>query len=456
MSGKKKKIAVVTGIIILVDILLAFMIRSSYYESFGFQFNIESDSENNIQIFTGEEISDFNEEASYKYLIEKADSPIMPKLTLSTATHYVRIDFDDVNKTVSKLTDVDIFKGENHQNAMEHLENRITLHNVDMEVSENLFHVTTTGEDPYILIELDSVFISNIIENTTTMLIITIAGVMLVADIMLILLFKMIRKSEFVKGIVVNRKLIWNLSKNDFKTKYAGSFFGVLWAFVQPIVTVLLYWFVFQVGLRSGDVGDVPFVLWLMCGLVPWFFFQDALMAITNSMIEYSYLVKKMVFQIDILPIVKIVSALFVHIFFIAFTIVVFCLMGYIPTISSIQLIYYLFCSIVFVLGLGYATCALVLFFKDLSQIIQIFLQIGMWMTPILWNIEMLPSQFLWIMELNPMYYIVTGFRDSLITHTWVWNRLDLTLNFWLITITLFALGTYIYKKLKCHFADVL
>lgn len=456
MSGKKKKIAVVTGIIILVDILLAFMIRTSYYESFGFQFNIESDSENNIQIFTGEEISDFNEETSYKYLIEKADSPIMPKLILSTATHYVRIDFDDVNKTVSKLTDVDIFKGENHQNAMEHLENRITLHNVDMEVSENLFHVTTTGEDPYILIELDSVFISNIIENTTTMLIITIAGVMLVADIMLILLFKMIRKSEFVKGIVVNRKLIWNLSKNDFKTKYAGSFFGVLWAFVQPIVTVLLYWFVFQVGLRSGDVGDVPFVLWLMCGLVPWFFFQDALMAITNSMIEYSYLVKKMVFQIDILPIVKIVSALFVHIFFIAFTIVVFCLMGYIPTISSIQLIYYLFCSIVFVLGLGYATCALVLFFKDLSQIIQIFLQIGMWMTPILWNIEMLPGQFLWIMELNPMYYIVTGFRDSLITHTWVWNRLDLTLNFWLITITLFALGTYIYKKLKCHFADVL
>lgn len=456
MSGKKKKIAVVTGIIILVDILLAFMIRTSYYENFGFQFNIESDAVNNIQIFTGKETNEFNEESSYKYLIEKPDSMIMPSMTLSSTVRYIRIDFDDVNRTVSKLTDIDIFKGENHQNAMEYLGDRITLHNVDLEISENLFHVTATGEDPYIMFELDSAYIMNIIDNTTTMLLVTIAGIIIVTDILLLLLLKMIQKSEFVKGIIVNRRLIWNLSKNDFKTKYAGSFFGVLWAFVQPVVTVLLYWFVFQVGLRSGNTNDVPFVLWLMCGLVPWFFFQDALMAITNSMIEYSYLVKKMVFQIDILPIVKVVSALFVHIFFIAFTIAIFCLMGYIPTVSSFQLIYYLFCSIVFVLGLGYATCALVLFFKDLSQIIQIFLQIGMWMTPILWNIEMLPSQFLWIMELNPMYYIVTGFRDSLITHTWVWNRLDLTINFWLITIALFALGTYIYKKLKCHFADVL
>ena len=77
-------------------------------------------------------------------------------------------------------------------------------------------------------------------------------------------------------------------------------------------------------------------------------------------------------------------------------------------------------------------------------------------MTPILWNIEMMPKEWLWLIKLNPMYYIVSGFRDSLITNTWVWNRLDETLNFWLITIAIFAFGTHIYQKLKCHFADVL
>ncbi len=455
MKVNNKKIFVITCIL-LIDVLLAIMIHFSYYESFGFQFNVQSKTQNEVQIFTGKEIADFNEENSVRYGINQVDVPIMPSMVLSTEIKYVRIDFDDNKITENIISDIDIFKGENHQNAMQELQNNISLHNVEMTMDDNTFNLITTGEDPYIIIELDHDYIKEIIDNTTTTLLFVTGGVIAVVDILFILLMKMIKSSDFVKGIIQNRRLIWNLSKNDFKTKYAGSFFGVIWAFVQPIVTVLLYWFVFQVGLRSGDVGEVPFVLWLMCGLVPWFFFQDAIMAITNSMIEYSYLVKKMVFQIDILPVVKLVTALFVHLFFIAFTIVMFCLMGYFPTISAIQLLYYLLCSIVFVLGLGYATCALVLFFKDLSQIIQILLQIGMWMTPILWNIEMLPKQFVWIMELNPMYYIVSGFRDSLITHTWVWNRMDITVNFWLITIALFAIGTYIYKKLKCHFADVL
>ncbi len=101
-----------------------------------------------------------------------------------------------------------------------------------------------------------------------------------------------------------------SLAKNDFKTKYAGSYLGITWAFVQPIITVLVYWFVFQVGLRSGNIGNFPFVLWLVAGLVPWFFFQDTLNGGTNAHIESSYLVKKVVFKISVLPIVKAVSAL--------------------------------------------------------------------------------------------------------------------------------------------------
>lgn len=108
-----------------------------------------------------------------------------------------------------------------------------------------------------------------------------------------------------------NRKLVLSLAKNDFKTKYAGSYLGIVWAFIQPIVTILVYWFVFSVGLKAGTVSDYPFVLYLVSGIVPWFFFQDALNGGTNALIEYNYLVKKVVFKISILPIVKIISALF-------------------------------------------------------------------------------------------------------------------------------------------------
>lgn len=70
-------------------------------------------------------------------------------------------------------------------------------------------------------------------------------------------------------------KLIFELAKNDFKTRYAGSYLGMFWAFIQPFMTIAVYWFVFEVGFRSGSRPDgTPFILWLTCGMIPWFFFQ--------------------------------------------------------------------------------------------------------------------------------------------------------------------------------------
>ena len=105
------------------------------------------------------------------------------------------------------------------------------------------------------------------------------------------------------------RRLILSLAKNDFKTKYVGSLLGMLWAFIRPVITVLVYWFVFQVGLGSQDVNGCPFVLWLITGLVPWFFFAEALSGGTASLLEYQYLVKKIVFKISTIPVVKVFSA---------------------------------------------------------------------------------------------------------------------------------------------------
>ena len=90
-----------------------------------------------------------------------------------------------------------------------------------------------------------------------------------------------------------NRRLVMKLAKNDFKTRYAGSYFGTIWAFVQPVVTILVYWFVFSVGFRSNtDELGIPFVLYLVAGIVPWFSFQ-MLFPGTNALIEYNYLVKR-------------------------------------------------------------------------------------------------------------------------------------------------------------------
>lgn len=255
-----------------------------------------------------------------------------------------------------------------------------------------------------------------------------------------------------------NKGLILSLSKNDFKTKYAGSYLGIVWAFIQPVVTTMVYWFVFTVGLKAGDMAEYPFVLYLISGIVPWFFFQDALNGGTNALMEYNYLVKKVVFKISILPIVKVFSALFVHVFFVAFALVICSLNGYTPTLYTLQIVYYTGCTFVFALALVYATSAIVVFFRDLTQIINIILQVGVWMTPIMWDLNMLSGHpmLMKAFKLNPMYYIVSGYRDSILGHTWLTAHWKWGIYFWVLTIIIFVFGSVIFKRLKPHFADVL
>lgn len=273
------------------------------------------------------------------------------------------------------------------------------------------------------------------------------------------------KKNTVLLGhLVSDRKLVWNLAKNDLKKKFAGSYFGVVWAFVQPVITILLYWFVFEFGLhqKASDLRTgvtIPFVLWLMAGLVPWFYFQEAMNGGTGVLVEYSYLVKKVVFQIDMLPVVKMISALFTHLFFVVFAILVFACMGYLPDLYVLQVIYYSFCMIVFTTGLVYATSAVTVFFRDMKEVVGILLQIGMWVTPIMWTFEsmvQIPGWAAAVLKLNPMYYVVSGYRDALINKIGFWEHPQLTAFFWGISLVLFAIGTSVFKRLRPHFADVL
>lgn len=267
-------------------------------------------------------------------------------------------------------------------------------------------------------------------------------------------------KSELRQSL----RLIWKLAKNDFKNRYAGSYLGRVWAFAHPVVTVLLYWFVFGHVMGQGKKellsagAEAPYVLWLTAGLVPWFYFAEALNNGTTSLLEYSYLVKKVVFKISIIPVVKLVAASFVHLCFVAFMLIVYFAYGYAPWIGLPQLLYYTFCMFAFVLALSYTTCSVVIFFRDLTQIINILLQVGMWATPILWNISLLGGSpaLQGIMRLNPVFYVVDGYRGTMFSREWFWQDWRQALYFWGVTVALFVAGALIFRRLKVHFADVL
>lgn len=260
----------------------------------------------------------------------------------------------------------------------------------------------------------------------------------------------------FLKDFFLRQKFIIDLAKNDFKKKYLGSYLGIIWAFIQPTINILIFWFVFQVGFKNMPVDNFPFILWLASAMIPWNFFADSIISSSNAIMDNSFLVKKMVFRVGILPVIKIYSAFFVHAFFILFLIVMFLFYGYMPTIYLLQIPYYLIALFVLLLGIGWLTSALTVFFRDVGQIVAMITQFGFWLTPIFYDLKIIPDKYIFWLKLNPMFYITEGYRESFIYHKWFWEHPKVSLSFWCISAFFLIIGAYVFKKMKPHFADVL
>lgn len=326
----------------------------------------------------------------------------------------------------------------------------------NIKFNNNVLFFDVEGNDPY-LVSIDISKIYNSVRNDEYIYAYSYLSILLILFCIIFIFINSYKKIfAFLRDIIQGRKLIFELAKKDLQTRYLGSYLGVIWAFIQPVTTILVFWFVFQVGFKSAPVNDVPFILWLICGMIPWFFFSDSLISATNSVLDNAYLVKKVVFKVSVLPIIRIISALFIHLFFIFIIFIMMSVYGYPLSIFNIQVVYYLLCTIILVLGLSWLTSSLVIFLKDLGQIIGILIQFGFWLTPIFWSYTIMPAKYQHLLKLNPLYYIIQGYRDSFINHVWFWNYYNQTVNFWIITSSVFIIGALLFRRLRPHFADVL
>ena len=114
-----------------------------------------------------------------------------------------------------------------------------------------------------------------------------------------------------------SRSIILEITKRDFKNNYIGSNLGFIWTFIQPLVMSIIFWFVFTRALHAPFYDNMPFIIYLITGLFPWNFFSDTLSKSVNVYAHYSFIVKKMNFNISMLPVVKILSEIIIHLFFI-------------------------------------------------------------------------------------------------------------------------------------------
>ena len=262
---------------------------------------------------------------------------------------------------------------------------------------------------------------------------------------------------EFIKALWKNKKMVWQLGKNDFKNRFASTSLGSIWGFLQPFVFMFTYVIVFEHILKTNSGGNVPYTVWFLPGMAMWQWLNDSIMSASMSIRSYSYLVKKVVFPVDTIPMISIIAASFVGLFLIIVTIIVCIVFGYNPNI--LELLYVIFATYCFIIAFTRFTSAITTVVPDFSNLLGIAMQLFFWFTPIIWNLNMLSEHqtILTFIKCTPFTYLVTALREVFIEGSIISdNNFLFTIVFWLITIIMFVWGNSVFKRTKKDFADVL
>ncbi len=262
--------------------------------------------------------------------------------------------------------------------------------------------------------------------------------------------------ANFFRQLGKHRAMVLAMAGRDLQSRYAGTLGGTLWAFAHPIAIVGVFYFVFAVGFKAQGPADTPFILWFIGGLVPWFFFNDTLLAITHSVTSNAHLVKKTVFPTEVLPFVHILSGLFPHAIFLAVLGILMVAMNVPFMPERLMVAYYLICTITLLLGLGWLLSALQVFYRDIAQAIAILLNIVFWATPIVWSAQILPASYQSLLVYNPVFYLAEGYRTSLVSPQPTLPNMVQTLYFWGMAMGMLLTGMHVFRRLKPEFADVM
>ncbi|MBI2821286.1 MAG: ABC transporter permease [Acidobacteria bacterium] len=262
--------------------------------------------------------------------------------------------------------------------------------------------------------------------------------------------------ANFLSKLGQHRYLIWNFAVRELQQRYVGSFMGLFWAVVHPLILLISYTFVFSVILKVGaDLrwGISNYPLFLFCGILPWLFFQETLMRSASAIVENTHLIKKTVFPSEILPLSILIANLLNHA--VGFAILLAVLAWYKPLgWPVLALPFFLFGLALFTAGWSWIAAALNVFFRDTAQVLSVVLTFWFWFTPIFYLRGMAPERFHAWMTLNPLTHVVEAYRQALLLDQLPSLRSAALL--YAIGLASFAAGGIFFRVSKREFVDVI
>jgi len=261
-----------------------------------------------------------------------------------------------------------------------------------------------------------------------------------------------------VKQIIKNWKTIIFLAKANLKKENKATSLGYLWLVISPLITSITFGVIFGMIFNSTKDG-IDYFPWYVAGYYAWSFISDAFMNGTFSIVNNKNLVTKLVFPLELLPVIEFVKGFYKFLILLVLTVIILAIYGIYPTIYWLQLIYCVIATFFFIYGITKFMATLVVIFRDIGNFINAIMQMLFWASGVIWSTTEIGQNYpvaVAILKLNPFLYLVETYRNAFLSRAWFWNNLQETIIFWIITIIFIILGNYVFKKNRDDFADLI
>lgn len=256
-----------------------------------------------------------------------------------------------------------------------------------------------------------------------------------------------------------NFGIIRRISKYEEKATYQSHYLGLLWQVLNPAIQIGIYYLVFGLGMRRGDVRGIPYIIWMLVGIIAWFFINSSILGESNSIYRQIGMVSKMKFPVSILPTVNMASNFKSYRWMMLLLFISMFSVGIYPNVYWIQYFYYLFCMFAFLFAFGILNSTISVLVRDYHIMLQSILRLLFYLSGPIWEFNRIfnGTRHAWmtrLLELNPIFYIIDGFRDSLLYGKWFWEKGVQTMFFWLVVGVLLIIGSHIHMKFRARFMD--
>ncbi|GIN90691.1 teichoic acids export ABC transporter permease subunit TagG [Siminovitchia terrae] len=265
-----------------------------------------------------------------------------------------------------------------------------------------------------------------------------------------------------IKEQIEHFYLIRRLSLYELKSKNKHNYLGMAWEVINPVIQILIYWFVFGSIRQRADIEvvpgmEVPFITWMLGGFILWTFFYQSTIQGSKSIYTRLRMLSRMNFPMSVIPNIVIFSQFYTHLILLGITFLIFQLSGFFVSIYFVQIIYYIFASFCLIFAISLITSTLSTIIRDVHMFLNATLRMLLYLSPILWQITILAEPLPTIMKLNPLYYLIEGYRSAFFGTGWYFiEHWQYSLYFWGIVIVLFLFGSKIHVKFRRHFIDYL